>query len=157
VSDPCASGKERRAGLMRSPAARISNCRALPADHGPRKVPKIPRAAMTARNNSVSKYSPTRSATAIGPQRRDAVQISLAEMAEGAGRLQHAPEIPLLGWSISVAWSRELPRLLADLSQRLLELGIFSRHLFARRRRWTARICFRLGRAKARVRRARAR
>ena len=52
-----------------SPAARIKSISALPADHGPKNVPKIPRAATVARNRSVSKYSATKSATAIGPQR----------------------------------------------------------------------------------------
>ena len=52
-----------------SAAARMSSTRLLPADQGPRNVPKIPRAAMVARRSSVSKYSATRSATAIGPQR----------------------------------------------------------------------------------------
>ncbi len=53
-----------------SPAARMSSTRLLPADHGPMAVPKIPRAATVARRSSVSKNSATRSATAIGPQRR---------------------------------------------------------------------------------------
>ena len=41
----------------------------LPADHGPSAVPKMPRAAITARINSVSKNSATKSAAAMGPQR----------------------------------------------------------------------------------------
>ena len=52
-----------------SPAPRISRTSALPADQGPRNVPKMPRAATVPRSRSVSKYSATRSATAIGPQR----------------------------------------------------------------------------------------
>ena len=52
-----------------SAAARSSNTAVEPADHGPSAVPKIPRAAITARSNSVSKNSATKSATAIGPQR----------------------------------------------------------------------------------------
>jgi hypothetical protein len=57
------------------PAALPSNAdwmmrpRLVPADHGPAKAPKIPRAATAARRSSVSKNSDTRSATAIGPQR----------------------------------------------------------------------------------------
>ncbi len=57
------------AGLP-SPAARIKSIRAVPADQGPRKAPNVPRAAIVARSSSVSKNSATRSAIAIGPQRR---------------------------------------------------------------------------------------
>jgi len=52
-----------------SEAARSRRTRALPADQGPRKVPKTPRAATVARSGSVSKNSDTKSAAAIGPQR----------------------------------------------------------------------------------------
>jgi len=38
-----------------SAAARINSTVLLPADHGPRNVPKIPRAATMARSSSVSK------------------------------------------------------------------------------------------------------
>ena len=41
----------------------------MPADQGPKNVPKMPRAAMVARRSSVSKNSATRSAIAMGPQR----------------------------------------------------------------------------------------
>ena len=57
------------AGLA-STAARRRRTAVEPADHGPSAVPNMPRAAMTARSNSVSKNSATKSATAIGPQRR---------------------------------------------------------------------------------------
>src|SRR2546430_5972097 len=40
------------------------------SDQGPRKAPNVPRAAIVARSSSVSKNSATRSAIAIGPQRR---------------------------------------------------------------------------------------
>ncbi len=53
-----------------SAAARRSRTAVEPADQGPSAVPKMPRAAMTARSNSVSKNSATKSATAMGPQRR---------------------------------------------------------------------------------------
>ena len=54
---------------MRIAAALSSKPAVDPADHGPRFAPKIPRAAITARSNSVSKNSATKSATAIGPHR----------------------------------------------------------------------------------------
>ena len=47
------------------------------ADQGPRAVPKMPRAAITARINSVSKNSATKSATAMGPQRSRSKMPSL--------------------------------------------------------------------------------
>ncbi len=63
--------KSGRADGMRNPRRRASSSTAVdPADQGPRAVPKMPRAAMTARSNSVSKNSATKSATAMGPQRR---------------------------------------------------------------------------------------
>src|SRR5215213_5367827 len=54
-----------------SSAACHNNPKLVPADHGPANAPWIPRAATAARNNSVSNHSPTRSATAIGPQRNN--------------------------------------------------------------------------------------
>src|SRR5437870_7470703 len=53
-----------------SAAAQRSKTAVDPADHGPKALPKMPRAAITARNNSVSKNSPTKSATAMGAQRK---------------------------------------------------------------------------------------
>ena len=55
---------------LASAAARRRRTAVQPADHGPSAVPKMPRAAMVARSSSVSKNSATKSATAIGPQRR---------------------------------------------------------------------------------------
>ena len=52
-----------------SAAARSRSAAPVPADHGPRKLPKIPRPASVPRRSSVSNHSATRSATAIGPQR----------------------------------------------------------------------------------------
>src|SRR5437016_3458322 len=52
-----------------SAAARSNSTVLLPADHGPKNVPKMPRAAMVARSSSVSNHSAARSAMAIGPQR----------------------------------------------------------------------------------------
>ncbi len=51
-------------------AARSSRTSVLPADHGPSDVPKTPRAATVARSRSVSNHSLTKSAAAMGPQRR---------------------------------------------------------------------------------------
>src|SRR5205085_4737193 len=47
------------------------------ADQGPRNVPKIPRAAIVARNNSDSNHSAARSAIAIGPHRNRRYRFSL--------------------------------------------------------------------------------
>jgi hypothetical protein len=63
----------------------------LPADQGPNRVPKIPSAATAARNRSVSNASPTRSATAIGPQRssRYASFLSRALKARSVRKSDH--------------------------------------------------------------------
>ena len=53
-----------------SPAPRRSSSAPLPADHGPRNDPRMPPAATVARSGSRSNHSATRSATAIGIQRR---------------------------------------------------------------------------------------
>ena len=53
-------------------AAPSSSTAPVPADHGPIAVPWIARAATLACSRSVSNHSATRSATAIGPQRRSA-------------------------------------------------------------------------------------
>ena len=63
-------GKDAEPTGCGSAAARSRRTAVEPADQGPRAEPKIPRAAMLARSNSVSKNSATKSATAIGPQRR---------------------------------------------------------------------------------------
>src|SRR5437899_7338344 len=52
-----------------SAAARRRRTAVDPADQGPSAVPKMPRAAITARRSSLSKNSATKSATAMGPQR----------------------------------------------------------------------------------------
>src|SRR6476661_7823055 len=84
--------------------------RLLPADHGPRNVPKIPRAATVARTRSVSKYSDTRSATAIGPQ-RNRRYMSLRPSLRTARPVLSIPHMsPDLGLSIfGGAWANVLP------------------------------------------------
>ena len=108
---------------------------ALPADHGPRNVPNTPRAAITARSNSVSKYSAARSATAIGPQRssRNISFLPSLRIARPVFSMLHRS--PLLGWSMSggvvaSASPMTLPILPSDCSK----LGIF-RRVFLRERR----------------------
>ena len=49
------------------------NCVVVPADQGPAVAPQMPRPARAARSSSVSNHSATKSATAIGPQRRTRV------------------------------------------------------------------------------------
>src|ERR1035441_333848 len=68
---------------------------------GPRNVPKTPRAAITARNSSVSKYSDARSATAIGPQRsrRNMSFLPSLRIARPVCSMLH--KSPRLGWSMS--------------------------------------------------------
>ena len=96
-----AGGEERRARGMRIAGRADQQLQALPADHGPRKVPKIPRAAITARNSSVSKYSATRSATAIGPQRRTRYISRLPRLRRARPVLSMLQRSPPLGWSMS--------------------------------------------------------
>ena len=50
-------------------AAWNSRLAVVPADHGPAKVPKMPRAHTIARIRSVVNHSAAKSATAIGPKR----------------------------------------------------------------------------------------
>ena len=113
-----------------SPAARISSTSALPADHGPRNVPKMPRAAITARSSSVSKYSEARSATAIGPQRSSRNMSFLPSLRMARPVLQHAPQIAAAGIvNIGRRGRESFADDVADLAQRLLELRILRRVL----------------------------
>ena len=56
---------------------------------------------MTARNNSVSKYSATRSATAIGPQRNTRYISRLPSLRRARPVLSMLQRSPPLGWSMS--------------------------------------------------------
>ena len=106
-----------------SAAARISSTRLLPADHGPRNVPKMPRAAMVARSNSVSKNSATRSATAMGPQRSRRYMSFLPRPRTPRPVLSMPHKSPALGESMSGGVKRQHFRNdFADLGQRLLKL-----------------------------------
>src|ERR1035441_1813685 len=83
-----------------SAAARNISTRELPADHGPRKVPKMLRAAMVARSGSVSKNSETRSAAAIGPQRKTRYKSFLPRFRIDRPVLSIPHRSPLLGLSM---------------------------------------------------------
>ena len=76
-----------------SSAAPIRMPRLVPADHGPAKVPKMPRAATVARRSSVSNHSATRSATAIGPQRSRRNASRFGRAAELAADAEQLPEL----------------------------------------------------------------
>ena len=117
---------------VRSPAARISSTRLLPADHGPRNVPKIPRAAMVARSSSVSKYSATRSATAIGPQRSRRYMSFLPSLRRARPVCSMPHRSPRLGSSMSGGVScQRLADDAAHLVQRLPGTPDTSPHLSA--------------------------
>src|SRR5207253_4607064 len=110
-----------------SAAARIRSTRLLPADHGPRNVPKIPRAAMVARSNSVSKYSATRSATAIGPHRSRRYISFLPRLRMLRPVLSIPQRSPLLGLSMfGGASASALPITLPILSSDCWNSGYFA-------------------------------
>ena len=73
----------------------------VPADHGPAKAPKIPRAATVARNNSVSNHSATRSATAIGPQRSSRYASFFPSPRNERPSFPRFQSSPALGFSIA--------------------------------------------------------
>ena len=72
---------------------RANSCRPLPADHGPSIAPNTPSAATTARSNSVSITSLTRSATAIGPHRSNRHWSAFGSDRKVAERLHQAKHI----------------------------------------------------------------
>ena len=110
-----------------SAAARMRRTKLLPADHGPRNVPKIPRAAMVARSNSVSKYSATRSATAIGPHRSRRYISFLPRLRMLRPVLSIPQRSPLLGLSMfGGASASALPITLPILSSDCWNSGYFA-------------------------------
>ena len=80
------------AAFASNAACRISP-RLVPADQGPANAPRIPRAATAARRSSVSKNSETRSAMAIGPQRRSRNASRRGSAAELAADAEELPEL----------------------------------------------------------------
>ena len=82
-------------GLPSPALIRISSTAVLPAERGPSAVPKMPPAAMAARNGSDSNHSDTKSAADIGAQRKQPVRVFFPKPPESAPHHQHRPQIVL--------------------------------------------------------------